>query len=621
MAQLAFDFQAIEAENGEVISDPSPPEHAGETCQNTRVNCPIASSRGAARDKRRMPSEPARPNSVPLPKPRSMADIFALAEQDDALDGHRRRDVLSGLKRFAAISGRPLVETPATPSAVRTVFAWANPVLLGLQLKSLQTLRSTMKFSLSRYGALMTTSSSLKRQWSPQWAEMIGRIDRDFQRHALSRFAAFCSQNSIAPDQVTTETLGIFLDALSESEIGKKPRDIVHNTISNWNRAVRDTPDWPQVGLESPRKSKPFALQPHEFPASFGDDLERWRIRVSFDSSTSLFDDNGIAKPLRPATIESRLLLYRTLATALVRSGSVAIDQIIDLRTVCHPPHLSAALTFLFERAGPSSKRRLSSMANTMRRLAKHHCRMVAADLDELSKLCARIRVKRKAGLTSKNKRRLEQLDVEGAIRRLRLLPLQEARLAQTTRNPIRAAKAMERAVMISILLSCGPRITTLRKIELGWLVWRRSGEVEIHIPAAAMKTDVPHAILLASRTAALLRDLIDEYRPRLPGSEGPFLFPGTSGGPRSKNAAYEAIKGAAARAGFEINPHLYRHILLKIAIKKSPESAAAVSAVLGHQSLDTAYKHYGGADSLSAGEYLDGLLNGAVHTQEARSP
>jgi integrase len=551
----------------------------------------------------------------------SLADLRGRIGGEGDLPHGRRRDLLSALKRFEEISGRPLSSTPATAAAIREVFAGAAPVKLGIKHKTLQTLRSNVVFALKRYGQAKKDTATLKLDWNPEWPLLIGRIAIGFQRHSLSRLASFCSRNAISPDAVDVYVLQRFFDALEAEEAIKGPKSILKNTISNWNRAAREVEGWPQIPLRSPRKRKPFALQIEDFPETFGADIEQWKARVSLDTSISLFDDDEIAKPLRPPTVESRLLLFRTLATALVRSGSVAIDQVKDLATICHPLHLSAALSFLFERDGPSSKRRLSVMANIMRRLAKHHCRVSADDQEELSKLCARIRVKRKVGLTSKNKSRLEQLDVAGAIKRLRLVPVREAQLARTTRNPLRAVKAMERAVMISILLSCGPRITSLRKIELDWLVWRPSGEVEVHFPQAAMKADVPHAILLAPSTAALLRDLIDLYRPRLPGSEGPFLFPGKSGGPRSKNAAFEAVKGAAARAGFEINPHLYRHILLKIAMKKSPESAAAVSAVLGHQSLDTAYKHYGGADSLTAGEYLDELLNGAAPAQEDPIP
>lgn len=558
------------------------------------------------------------PNLVPVtqtierPKPVvTMADIQTCVTGDPGLAEGRRRDLLSGLSRFGTITGRPISDIPATASAVRAAFADANPVKLGIKQKSLQTLRSSVAFALKRYGNIQRGSSPVKRNWSPEWADLIGRIQIDFQRHALSRFAAFCSQSSIAPTEVTVETLGIFLVTLTDAEIVKNPKEIVHGTISSWNRAVRDVPGWPQIRLYSPTRPTPFVRKLEDFPASFQADIRRWEARASLESSTELFDDAGIPKALRPATVDSRTLMFRTLATALVKSGARSIDELEDLNTLCHPENLLAALKLLFSRGGVESKRRISVMANNMRLVAKHYCDLDDVQLRELSKLCDRIHIKRKVGLTARNRARLDQLDFV-AYDRLRQLPLQEAKLARSTRNPYRAAKAMERAVMICILLNSAPRVTTLRQVELGWLVWRPNGEAEIHIPERAMKSGRAHELVLSAANAKLLQEFIDRFRPSLPCATGPYLFPGENGGPRSKNAAYEAIRVAAERAGFEINPHLYRHILQKVASEADPSSAQAVAAVLGHQSVGTTFIYYGGANGFAAGRQLDKLLSGA---------
>ncbi|TVR07176.1 MAG: hypothetical protein EA385_13555, partial [Salinarimonadaceae bacterium] len=129
---------------------------------------------------------------------------------------------------------------------------------------------------------------------------------------------------------------------------------------------------------------------------------------------------------------------------------------------------------------------------------------------------------------------------------------------------------------------------------------------------AHAMKANRPHEVVLASEAADLLRAFLDWFRSRLPGAEGPWLFPGVDGGARSKNAVYEAVATALKRAGIAGNPHLVRHIIAKICLELDPASAFAVSRLLGHTSLSTTSAHYLGTESKAAGRFVDKLLDKA---------
>jgi integrase len=114
----------------------------------------------------------------------------------------------------------------------------------------------------------------------------------------------------------------------------------------------------------------------------------------------------------------------------------------------------------------------------------------------------------------------------------------------------------------------------------------------------------------LNAEVTALLRRHIAEYRPRLPDSDRPYLFPGAGGGPRSKNALSNGICSAVRRhAGLEMNPHLFRHAIAKIAVEADPGAYLAVSRVLGHSTLETTMGHYLGTETKAAGRHVDRLL------------
>ena len=66
---------------------------------------------------------------------------------------------------------------------------------------------------------------------------------------------------------------------------------------------------------------------------------------------------------------------------------------------------------------------------------------------------------------------------------------------------------------------------------------------------------------------------------------------------------------GACAGPGLEMNAHLFRHAIAKVATDAEPGAYLAVSRVLGHSTLDTTMSHYLGAGTKASGRYLDRLL------------
>ncbi|MCU4179693.1 tyrosine-type recombinase/integrase [Bosea sp. BH3] len=560
-----------------------------------------------------MEASPAQVRSPNLPRKeaQTLADVAELVQADRCLADTRRRDLLSGLNRFATIAGQPLVAIPATAAAVRHILEGTTPRQHNLKKKSFQTLRSTLAFAVKTYGPVeVRESHAVKRQWNAEWMELVELIDVPFRRHALSRFAAFCSSRRISPAAVTNSTLADFLAELLATEVVKLPKTIVHGTVSAWNRAGRDIAGWPQLRLTSPTTPVPHIFPLAAFSESFKAELASWQRRTSSAAtSRSIFRDEGLLRELRPDTVKSQLSLFRQVASALVRSGAMQIKEIISLNSLCDPDKLRVALEFEHDRL-QGNDRRVLEMANKIRVLCKHFDGVTDRQIAGLERLCLG-RPERRKEITEQNRLRLAQFDEPGNYEKLLRFPERAAAQARQMTNPYRAAKRMEQAVAIAILLRVAPRLATLRQIELFWLKHQADGSVVLSIPPTALKARRALEVWLNADCGALIDELIHDFRPDLPCASGPYLFPGEDGGPRSKNAMYEQVTDVGRELGMDINPHLYRHLLQKMCVERDPRSVAEVSRVLGHASTSTTITFYADRNGNAASKRLDALLMG----------
>ena len=73
----------------------------------------------------------------------------------------------------------------------------------------------------------------------------------------------------IPPSAVSQEVLLGLFAALEAEEAVQRPKDIIKNTISNWNRCQREVEGWPPIRLGSPFKTKPYTLPLDSFPEGF----------------------------------------------------------------------------------------------------------------------------------------------------------------------------------------------------------------------------------------------------------------------------------------------------------------------------------------------------------------
>jgi integrase len=542
----------------------------------------------------------------------TLADIVKRANAE--LKSTARRDTASAFRCLATKLDVDLAAIPATAEAVRALVGDLTPGELGVSSKRLANLRSLIVRAVERFGMrrqVVTRAVPLSKAWS----DLLARAEPSYYRHGLNRLGVYCSATGIAPAEVSPQTLLGFHSALVAECFVKHPRKIIKLTIALWNHCMRTIESWPPARLASPFKKEPDTLPLETFPESFRADVEHWITRMT---RVDPLDLEAPVRPLRPATIKSYVMLFRRFASALVRRDILPLEMITGLDVFFEGDRFKDGLRhFLPEPPGKTTSY-VHYMATKLLHVARHYVRVPDGELTRLQALAARLDPKLPRGMSRRNRDRLEQFDEPDVIRRLLAFPGEERARALACRSPIRRAKAMERALAVSLLIHTGLRIKNLRNLRLDRNIRRTASGVCIELRAQEMKNEVELTLDLPSETIELLNCFVAEHRPLLPGHQGPYLFPGLDGGPRSYGAMRAAVSDPLRRhAGIIINPHLYRHAIAKIIVERNPEMYVAVSRRLGHKSINTTLGSYLGTETRAASRQINRLLDEARENPE----
>jgi integrase len=541
----------------------------------------------------------------------TLADVAARAGAE--LENNARRDTASAFRTLGARLGVDLATVPATPAAVHALIGELTPGALGVSAKRLANLRSLVVRAVERFGMrqrVVTGAVPL----APAWAALLARAAPKHYRHGLNRFAAYCSAVGIGTGEVSPQTLVGFHDALVAECFVKDPRRIMKHTIALWNYCMRNIEGWPQVRLASPFTREPDTLPLEGFPASFRADVDRWITRMT---EIDPLDLEGPTRPLRPATVKSYVMLFRRFASALVRREVLPLEGITGLAVFFEGKHFEEGLRHFLPNPKESNPY-VHRVATKLVHVARHYVRVPEPELARLQALALRLDPQRPRGMGRRNRDRLEQFDEAAVIRKFLSFPAAEKARGQACRNPIRRAKAMERALAISLLIHTGLRIQNLRTLRLDRNIRWRARRVFVELGSAETKNEIELTLDLPPDTVELLECFVAEHRSLLVGHAGPYLFPGKNGGPRSDRAMRVAISEPLKRhAGIEVNPHLFRHVISKIVVERNPEMYVAVSRRLGHKSINTTLGSYLGTETRAASRQINRILDQARDNPE----
>ena len=479
----------------------------------------------------------------------TLADLKARVEAGDD-SPTIRRDMLSALNRVEGLFEKSLAEIPARPRHVRELFSAKTAAALGVTEKTLANIRANVSRALRTHG---DPPLPLTRRIPPNsdWRSLLDKVDNAHWRQGLYRLACFCTVMNIRPDQLDGAVLMGLHEALEAEEIVKRPKDLIRNTISSWNRCRRDVPEWPNIVLSSPFKKPPWTLSLDALPDSFQSDVATWEQQVT---EIDLLDLDRPSRPLSAATTEHRIREFRMFASALVHRGILTAEEITGLDVLMKPENFKEALYYFFERQDNNPTARLHNLAKSMRLVARHYVKVDEETLSTLARFCKNLNPGNQHQMTEKNRQRLRQFDSKKTVIKFLLLPEKLAKLAQglLADKPLRAARLMESAVLFGIQTRFALRPRTLRGLNLKRnFLWDKTGKEPrcfLVLFPIDLKMQNHQEFELAPAMATLLDEHLLTFRPHLPWSDSDWLFPGENGKPRSKNAIYETIRSVARK-------------------------------------------------------------------------
>ncbi|MHA6267194.1 site-specific integrase [Aliiroseovarius sp. CAU 1755] len=325
------------------------------------------------------------------------------------------------------------------------------------------------------------------------------------------------------------------------------------------------------------------------------------------------------------ATLGTRRGYVVAAAKALRADSGYLIETVEEL---CDPDVVANIAVSLHEanehKSFPSGY--VASVLKAIRKIAVGYCQCEAEQAQEISDLISAYETGHK-GISRRNRSKLQAFtperiqqfvcvsdrliaDVQSQAESLKRQ--QRKKTGRIPRNVEVYDAEMIRDVMAAlaheILLVRAPRSENLTGIRLDWIQWVGS-EARIIVPAEKVKmraaSDADFVIPLSCETSKLLSQFIEHLRPRVlieGDNENPYLFPGQGGRNPQPGMPYAGLLKRLCRrvtqlTGVSINPHLYRHLLGWIWLKKDPGKLDAVRTLLGHKHLQTTIDYYAEID------------------------
>ena len=439
-------------------------------------------------------------------------------------------------------------------------------------------------------------------------------------------FMRFLDTEMIAPEAADGDTLHAYQTHRTERTLCADPADRARQVASAWNWACQSVPDWPGQTLTRTGRTDRYSFPFDTYPRSFEEDVQRYANRLRGDDLDHIFKKNPFRddgrptrrfqRPLRPASINSRLWFVRIAAGALVISG-VDQTQLSSLRDLIFPlDRCETILRFFIKRQGNGVRSRpmTERIGKTLVLLARDYCCLPEDDVATIAAWSKEFKLPAPNGLTDKNTRRLRAL-MEPRARAMLLWFPQELmrRAALLNDKPEEAARLAMYAVAMEILLICPMRRENLVGLRLDHHLYRpdprRRQLTHIIINADAVKNSNPIQWPLPAESARLIETFRTHHRQHLVDPGNPYLF-GTGDKRRNAQHVGEWLAAAVTRAlGVAFNVHLARHFAAWNFLRSNPGQYEIIRQVLGHRNLAVTMAYYVGLEADSAAQHFDATV------------
>jgi len=545
--------------------------------------------------------------------PVTLAAVLAALERNRKLTATRRRDLVSAVKRVAALLGFEPAAIPLDMGTISGKLAAVNPVAVGLTTKSFANIRSNFVAAAKASGAMKVQAKG-KSPLSPVWVDLFARLSGRRAHIGLSRLARFASARGLAPEDINDEVMDDLMAAVRDGSLCPRPTVLHRRVTQIWNEAARDR----RLGLRLvtvPLYRAPKRIDWARLPKAFRQDLD---AHLSWCSASDPFAADARLRALAPRSLRLRRDQIQAAVTALIQSG-IKPSAIRSLADLVSPDHFKRILRTRLESVGGEENTFNLALGHALIQIAHEWVKVDPQVFAELKRLLGKMPVAVMA-LTDKNKRAMRQFDDPAVLRRLYSLP--ERLWAEARRgNPNHLILArMQVAIAVAILCYMPLRMQNLAALEFDKHLFMREGARAIstlELPAGEVKNGTEQAFDIPPFVAKMLVEYRERFAPKVTGRRPTRVFVNVDGTPKNQATVAGLITTyLQRRAGIELTPHQFRHLSAKVMLDAEPGAFETVKQFLGHKSIKTTVGAYAGIDSRRAARRHQQLVEQALATE-----
>jgi integrase len=454
----------------------------------------------------------------------------------------------------------------------------------------------------------------------PAWAALMGRVADLNRRKRLSGLARYCSAAKIAPVDVNEEVLDTYMRYRGETTrlaANKAARRVIARA---WNECVVEIKQWPKQRLIEP-PVKPLTETIWEsFPQRLRDEIECYL--AGFKKIRRGVSGKRI-RPCKESTIKTRRRELQAFARMAVHLGH-PVESLTSLTELLDPTLVEEVLNVYWNAAGTEDPTIYTiDMAWKLLSIAREIKCLPEADLAQLDDIRAAMEEHRRGGLTEKNLNVIRAVltgQVWDEVVQLPRTLMAEARLLRH-QAPVKAAVTAQLATAIAILTFDPVRLGNLIQIRLGENLIK-PGKLKDPYWLVFPHYDVKNRVQLEAELPPEVCEIIDEYihdyrSVLLRGSNGPWLFPGETGGVKTSRTLSLQLTARIEKAcGLRITAHQFRHASAAIYLKEHPGEWETVRQFLGHRNIQTTINFYTGLNMIQASHLFGEIVKKRLDAQ-----
>jgi integrase len=539
----------------------------------------------------------------------TLADVLSLLD-GTSLNGARRRDMVSAIKRLCEMAGTAPASVPAKPPQLRELLSRIRPAAHGISAKSYSNIRSLLAAALQLAGLIDPLGRGAASR-DPEWRRLL-EVIADDQRlsNGLVTFANWCANQHIAPSEVNDTTVQQFLIWLETRTLYPKPRDLVRRVPKLWNEGNEKYGSWPAgkltiISFKAPSRHANWS----DLSPSFQQDAAGY---LTLRANPDLFDERPEApkRPLAATTLRQQREHLRLAASILLQDG----EDIASLADLVKPERFKKVLRYYHSQANREPNAFVITLAKTLIQVAQYYASATSMEVAELKRVAGNLPALPN-DLTEKNKALLRQLESERVRAKLLFLPEQlMAEVGKDLENGRVRFVVAQVAIAIDIVLA-----VPLRPQNLSSLHWQDNfsepngprGQLVLHIPARYTKTkrkDITSEI--PDDVARRLRWYRRHVLPRLGADLNGPLFVTESGSRKGQPTITKQITDALGRhIGVHMTPHQFRHFAATVYLEQHPEDFETPRALLDHAWTKTTLIYAGSSSRRASRAYNQQLL------------